>query len=181
MAAGAAERLRAHRDRVGCVVADLGRGLPFAAVFDAVLSTATFHWVLDHEALFAGLAAVLRPGGRLVAQCGGVGNIASVVTAARSVAPDFVNPVNFATPEETRRRLAAAGFVESEAWLTEEPAAFASVELLESFLATVILGAHLERLGPDERAGFVHAVAQALPQPEIDYVRLNLVARRPPA
>src|SRR5687768_902627 len=34
---------------------------------DAVLSTATFHWILDHERLFARLHAVLRPGSRLVA------------------------------------------------------------------------------------------------------------------
>ena len=40
---------------------------------DAVLSTATFHWIADHERLFARLHAALRPGGRLVAQCGGAG------------------------------------------------------------------------------------------------------------
>src|SRR3954471_24568760 len=37
---------------------------------DAVLSTATFHWIADHDRLFAALHAALRPGGRLVAQCG---------------------------------------------------------------------------------------------------------------
>ena len=42
---------------------------------DAILSTATFHWIADHERLFARLHAALRPGGRLVAQCGGEGNI----------------------------------------------------------------------------------------------------------
>ena len=42
---------------------------------DAILSTATFHWILDHDALFRRLHAALRPGGQLVAQCGGEGNI----------------------------------------------------------------------------------------------------------
>ena len=41
-----------------------------------VFSTAIFHWILDHDALFARLRAALRPGGRLVAQCGGEGNVA---------------------------------------------------------------------------------------------------------
>ena len=60
---------------------------------DAVLSTATFHWVLDHDRLFANLAAVMRPGGRLVAQCGAAGNIAGLIEAVR------------ATGTRTRRRL----------------------------------------------------------------------------
>ena len=39
--------------------------------FDAVFSTATFHWVHDHATLFAEISRVLVPGGRLVAQAGG--------------------------------------------------------------------------------------------------------------
>ena len=45
---------------------------------DAILSTATFHWIPDHERLFARLRAALKPGGRLVAQCGGEGNVAAI-------------------------------------------------------------------------------------------------------
>ena len=82
MIATARERLAPFGDRVEFVVADLGRPLPLDEPVDAILSTATFHWVLDHDALFANLAAVLRPGGRLVAQCGGVGNIATVAAGA---------------------------------------------------------------------------------------------------
>src|SRR5918997_2223212 len=40
---------------------------------DAIVSTATFHWILDHDRLFARLREALVPGGRLVAQCGGAG------------------------------------------------------------------------------------------------------------
>src|SRR5215211_9291968 len=53
---------------------------------DAVLSTATFHWIGDHERLFANLHALLKPGGRLVAQCGGHGNVAEVKQAGIDVA-----------------------------------------------------------------------------------------------
>jgi trans-aconitate 2-methyltransferase len=78
MLAEARRRLARFGDRVSFVRADLGRPLPLDGSVDAILSTATFHWVPDQEALFANLAAVLRPGGRLVAQCGGAGNITTL-------------------------------------------------------------------------------------------------------
>src|SRR5690242_8759650 len=79
------ERLAADLDRVDVVLADLSRPLPVTRPVDAVLSVAAFHWVLDHDALFANLAAVLRPGGRLATECGGAGNIASVSAAIEAV------------------------------------------------------------------------------------------------
>ena len=74
----ARKRLAPFGDRVAYVEADLARPLPLDATVDAVLSTATFHWVMDHDAMFENLAAVLRPGGWLVAQCGGFGNVATL-------------------------------------------------------------------------------------------------------
>jgi trans-aconitate 2-methyltransferase len=151
---------------------------------DAILSTATFHWIIDHDRLFRNLAAVLRPGGYLVAQCGGGDNVASVLAAAAAVAPDFgLDPAwrgsrNFATPEETAKRLAAAGFTEIETWLHPEPTPFEPGEPLETFMATVVLREHLALLPPPDRAPFVHAVAERMPRPEIDYVRLNISARK---
>ena len=89
---------------------------------DAIFSTAIFHWILDHDALFARLRAALRPGGRLVAQCGGEGNVAehpaalAEVVAARAVRralrAGFEDRWNFADAEETEERLRAAGFAE---------------------------------------------------------------------
>ena len=164
-------------DRVTFVHADLGRPLPLDDPVDAVVSTATFHWVLDHDALFANLAAVLRPGGQLVAQFGGSGNVASVVTALESLGERW-RPWNFATADETRDRLVAAGFTDVETWVTEEPTAFEPGPPLEEFLGTVVLGCHLERLAEGDRPAFVKRVAAALPSPVLDYVRLNVVARR---
>jgi trans-aconitate 2-methyltransferase len=181
MLGGAAERLAAAigAGRVELVHADLVKPLPVAAV-DAVLSTATFHWIPDHDTLFANLAAVLRPGGQLVAQCGGAGNIATLTGALRRVGEQWAGGTYFATPEDTRARLDASGFVDIETWLQAEPTAFEPGPPFEEFLATVILGPHLTRLAPERRADFVHAVATAMPRPEIDYVRLNIVARRSP-
>ena len=60
MVEAARERLARFGDRVEYVVADLGAPLPLDGPVDAIVSTATFHWVPDHDALFANLAAVLR-------------------------------------------------------------------------------------------------------------------------
>ena len=174
----ARERLARFGDRVEYLVADLGRPLPIAGGVDAVLSTATFHWVPDHDALFANLATVLRPGGWLVAQCGGVGNIASIQRVLATIRDGWLGPVHFETPLATIRRLDAAGFVDIECWLTDEPTRFEPGEPFETYLRTVVLGAHLERLPVAEHDGFVAAVVAGIGEPAIDYVRLNIVARR---
>ncbi len=178
MIEAARERLVSFGDRIEYVVADLGRPLPIEGTVDAILSTATFHWVADHDALFANLAAVLRPGGWLVAQCGGIGNIASVQRVLASMGDGWLGGVHFETPMATVRRLDASGFVDIEGWLTDEPTRFEPGEPFETYLGTVVLGAHLDRLPAAEREPFVREVASRLPEPLIDYVRLNIVARR---
>jgi trans-aconitate 2-methyltransferase len=178
MIEAARERLARFGDRVEYVVADLGRPLPIEGAVDAVLSTATFHWVSDHDALFRNLAAVLRPGGWLVAQCGGVGNIARVQRVLAGIGDGWLGPVHFETVLATATRLDAAGFVGIECWLSDEPTHFEPGEPYETYLRTVVLGAHLDRLPKDEHDAFVRAVADGIGEPMIDYVRLNIVARR---
>ena len=64
----------------------------------------------------------------------------------------------------------------------DEAAAFGSVDELARFLATVVLGGHLERLPEGERELFTAAVAEEITavdgSPLLDYVRLNIDARR---
>ena len=147
----ARRRLARSDGRVEFVVADLGRPLtlPGGEPVDAVLSTATFHWVPDHDALFRNLAAVIRPGGRLVAQCGGAGNIASIRAILATIGDGWPGEAHYETPEATAERLAAAGFTAIETWLQPEPTRFDAGEPLETFLRTVILGGHVDRLSPD--------------------------------
>jgi trans-aconitate 2-methyltransferase len=175
-------RRRLHRfgDRVDYLVTDLGRpfALPGGLVADAILSTATFHWVADHDALFRHLATVIRPGGRLVAQCGGAGNIASVRAILATIGDGWTGEAHYETPAATSARLSAAGFTDIETWLQPEPTRFEPGEPLETFLRTVILGGHVARLGEADRDEFVHEVASRLAEPVIDYVRLNMVATR---
>jgi trans-aconitate 2-methyltransferase len=176
MVAEARERLGPRAD---VRVADLTE-LELEAPVDAILSTATFHWIADHDRLFERLFAALKPGGRLVAQCGGEGNVASVQAAIERVGEPALagwsGPWNFASPEATAERLERLGFTEVRTWpqsVRVEP------DDLREYLATVILGSHLERVPPERRDGFVEAVRAALPEPAIEYVRLNLLARRP--
>ena len=141
---------------------------------DLVFSAATFHWIADHERLFERLRAALKPGGRLVAQCGGAGNIAAIRRAIEEVSGDPWMPWNFATPEETEARLRAAGFAQARAWLYDRPVA--PGEPL-AFLKTVILGEHLQRLEEDERDPFARSVLERLGTPFVaHYVRLNIEA-----
>ena len=131
---------------------------------DAVFSCAVFHWIHDHERLFERLHAALKPGGRLVAQCGGHGNIANVVAAMAEESPRH----NFATPQDTERRLRAAGFTEARAWLEPKPTTVADPE---AYVATVCLHGH-----PRARALAPEVVARLGDPPVLDYVRLNIEA-----
>jgi trans-aconitate 2-methyltransferase len=178
MLAQARGRLARFGDRVTYLHADLERPLPIREPVDAVLSTATFHWVLDHDALFANLASVLRPGGRLVAQCGGSGNIAALLRVAKEIHPGFRRLHNFQTAEATRERLERSGFEDIETWLSAAPTPFDTPGQFDAFLETVCLRTFLEELPQEAREPFVKAVAAQLPDLTLDYVRLNITARR---
>jgi trans-aconitate 2-methyltransferase len=151
---------------------------------DAVFSNAVFHWIPDHYALFGRLHAALRPGGLLVAQCGGRGNVARLHAVAREVAAaepyaehlaGWRGPWNFAGPEETAERLERAGFGDIETWL--EPYPVTPDDPL-TFVRTVCLGPHLQRLPEELRSSYLEAVC-ARCGTELDYVRLNIDAKKP--
>jgi trans-aconitate 2-methyltransferase len=170
-------------DRVELRVADLIE-LELARPVDAILSTATFHWIADHDRLFARLLHVVKPGGRLVAQCGGAGNIAALSAAAGRVGErepfaaalaGWPGPWNFAGTEETAQRLTRLGWTDVWTWYQHvrvEPGD------PHEYLGTVALGEHLERLDPGLRGAFVEAVIAELDEPVVEYVRLNILARR---
>jgi trans-aconitate 2-methyltransferase len=158
---------------------------------DLIFSTATFHWIADHDRLFESLARSLKPHGRLVAQCGGEGNIARATRATKETMgeerfqayfEDWQDDKYYADAKTTAGRLEAAGFEEIETWLHDEVAAFDSVDELARFLATVVLGGHMERLPEEERGAFAAAVAAKITavdgRPALDYVRLNIMARK---
>jgi len=172
----ARERLGADA-RVRFVEADLALPLPLplAEPVDAIVSTSTFHWVRDHDALFANLAAVLRPGGQLVVDCGGAGNIAQVLDTLVELG-HTEHPWCYAGVEETESQLRAAGFDRMDVRLVPRVSRHAPDEL-ERFLASVVLRTFVTDLGPVEGPALVREVAARLPEPALHWVRLEIVAR----
>jgi trans-aconitate 2-methyltransferase len=170
------------RPRDEAMVADL-LALELEDPVDVVFSSAVFHWILDHEALFRSLHGVLKPGGRLAAQNGGAGNIAKLKASSEEVAgrepyaphfEGFGQPWNYAAPEETEERLLGAGFTRARCWL--QPWDVVPPEPAE-FLRTVCLGPHVDRLPEELRDHFIADILALEEEPLVlGYVRLNIDA-----
>jgi trans-aconitate methyltransferase len=166
--------------------------MPFNGWADLVFSTATFHWVRDHQALFENVYRALRPGGRVFAQCGGGPNLARAHALAERVmhkepfAPhfqDWPGLWEFASPDGTAEGLTSAGFSDVRTSLEEAPTTLADEASYREFVTTVIYNPHLERLpDPALRARFLDEVTALAgrddPPYTLDYWRLNLEGHR---
>lgn len=184
------------RDQFGknaCLVAADFVHLPFAQAFDGIVSTAAFHWVLDHELLFRSLRRVLRPGGWLQAQCGGGPNVATLRKRADRLAATprfarffrgFSEPWFYADAEGAAETLRQAGFVNVKT--STEPAftVLDDAQQYAEFIRNIILRRHLEEI-PEERlraeyiAELTAQSAKDAPAFSLDYWRLNLSAHVP--
>ncbi len=176
-----AARLRLQGDdRVRFVNADLLAFKPadVGAPVDAVFSTATFHWVLDHDHLFRNIAAALRGGGRLVAQCGARRNIDQLTDVVRGLGVERPGSWLYASVDDTVDRLRHAGYVDVDVWTNDEPTPFDTADQLRDFLEAVCLRECVVTMSRDERQAFLDAVVERMPSRVIDYVRLNIVASR---
>jgi trans-aconitate 2-methyltransferase len=195
MIATAREYLRPHyRHRAFFVLAD-GKALPFVNAADAIFSTATFHWITDHPRLFASLFLALKPGGRLVAQCGGAGNVDRVLARCAelirtpALAPAFDTwqaPWEFADASTTRRRLIDQGFADVRTVIEAAPARFEDRAAFREFVEHVVVRPFLARMSrASDRDWFLDALtdqaAADSPPFELDYQRLNIEASKPSA
>jgi trans-aconitate 2-methyltransferase len=163
--------------RATLVVADLTQPLPIAPV-DAVMSVAAFHWITDHELLFRNLAASVRAGGRLTSDCGGQGQLAILDEALVRVTGKPKQYIRFAGVADTEAALRAGGWEVESVRLRPDPLRLEDPDLLETYLATVCLGAYLAKMPEDEHEEFVRAVREAMAEPVVDYVRLEIDAIR---
>jgi SAM-dependent methyltransferase len=180
--------------RVSYLCADL-QEIASPEPVDIVFSTATLHWVLDHDRLFPRLFDLLRPGGRLVAQCGGHGNLERLRTRAARLfeADPFAayfagapEPWSFPDDKSTAARLRASGFTDIETSLERADAPFADAVTFREFLHKVVFGVHFARVPEPPRGELAAAFAGALtrlaaaddPPFSLDYRRLNIAAAR---
>ena len=190
MLRSAREHLAQFGARVSLVACDLLR-LPFDHAFDAVVSTAAFHWVLDHDRLFANLRQALVPGGGLEAQCGGGPNLVTLrnradgLAATSKFAPFFAGfhePWLYQYAEGGAESLRRAGFVEVETSIESAPTVLDNADRYGEFVRNIILLRHLESIPSEElRAEFMAELTRqaSLDDPpfSLDYWRLNLRGR----
>lgn len=178
--------------RISYLQADL-QTLELDDQVNAIFSTAALHWIPDHQRMFDYFYRALKPGGWLVAQCGGGPNIASLNQRARMLMRseelaayfgEWDGPWEFASAEETEARLAQTGFVEIATSLEDAPVTLGDAREYRDYLETVVFGSHLSRI-PDQpqRDDFLDRLtAQSAGDSEpfmLDYWRLNIQARRP--
>jgi trans-aconitate 2-methyltransferase len=170
-----------------------GAALPFVEAFDAIFSTATFHWIPDHDQLFRSLHAALKHGGRVVAQCGGGGNLMRLYGRAQALmqSTDYAGYFggwssfnHFENVPDTEQRLARAGFEDIQVSLVSAPVTFNSADAYSEFVAAVCLRHHLDRLPVNHRERFIQRITQQAgdddPPLTLDYWRLNIFGRKAP-
>ena len=100
--------------------------LPFEGEFDVVFSNAVFHWIADHDTLLENVRKALKPGGQLICEFGGAGNIAAVEQAFNRACEELELAVraprfNFPTPEEFSARLARHGLAPVQVYDYDRP------------------------------------------------------------
>ena len=169
-----------------------GQALDFGPEFDAVFSNAALHWMLDPDAVAAGVFRALKPGGRFVGEQGGAGNIAQLRSALREVLTAHGYPVPaedpqwYASPDQFRAVYEAAGFVDIEAWLIDRPTPLpaGAAAWYRTFRAGFLDAAQVPEVEIDAvTAEAEERAAPALRQPDgrwiADYVRLRFTMRKP--
>lgn len=163
--------------------------------FDAVLSNAALHWMPEQDAVVAALAGALRPGGRLVVEMGGSGNVAgarAAILGARGdlgLDPDVALPWVFPTPGEQAARLERHGLVVRLVALLDRPTPLSPGDTVADwarmFGASLVHDVPAAERDAFDRAVDARAAAAGLdrrPDGEpgwwVDYVRLRFVAVR---
>lgn len=184
------ELARAEHPDVTFVHADaqqLRRAGPLTDGFDGVLSNAALHWMPDQDGVLGGVRQLLEPGGRLVAEQGGVGNIALVWSALTAACTDVSVPVpelpwTFPSPGDQASRLERCGFRVRAVELFERLTPLAPDASLASWVEMFAPQAFAVDAGvePQLRARIdAHGESLGLlvdHQWVTDYVRLRLVA-----
>ena len=136
--------------------------------FDIVFSNAALHWVDDHPAFLAGVAEILRSGGRLMVSCGGRGNAHDVFLAVRAVMRrkrwqqcfrNLEKPYFFYSPEEYRQWLPRLGFDSKSVELVNKVTMFSDALKFAGWLRTTWLP-YTQRVPLAEREEFIENVVQ---------------------
>lgn len=168
-----------------------GEHLAFDQEFDGVFSNAALHWMKsDPDAVLLGIFRALRPGGRFVAEFGGLGNVAGPRVALRAMLesrgrdPDSVDPWYFPSVEDYRPRVERAGLsVESIALIPVPTAIPGGMDAWVDTFGVAFLHALPEAERAQARAEVIRKLTPILCDEQgrwvLDHMRLRVVARRP--
>lgn len=163
----------------------------FSQPFDAIFSNAALHWVLDAEAAVRSMAAALGPGGRLVAEFGGKGNVQTILEAASfalvslGYANRVRNPWYFPSVGSYASLLERHGLEVQLAQLFPRPTPLEGKEGLRNWFEMFFAGAYKELPREIQPRFFEMVEERAHPflwqdgHWTADYVRLRIVARKP--
>ena len=166
--------------------------LRFESEFDAVFSNAVLHWVTRAEDAIAAMSRALKPGGRLVVELGGRGNIAALLDASdralRSLGvadPERYHPWFYPSVAEYAVLLERHGFEVYFATLFDRPTPLDGTdEAIPNWFR--MFGARLiEGLSPEQRPEYFRLAREfAAPSLRVenawlaDYRRLRVAARK---
>jgi len=190
MLSSARQHLAGFEDRVRLVACEF-LNLPFKRCFDGIVSTAAFHWVLDHDRLFLNLREALVPGGWLEAQCGGGPNVAKARARARELAStpqfapylaNFREPWLFEDADQAAATLSRAGFIDIETSVEPKLTVLDDAQHYDEFVRNIIFHRQLEQLPTAKdrdafMARLIELSAKDDPPFSLDYWRLNLRGR----
>jgi trans-aconitate 2-methyltransferase len=184
-----------YGDRVHFAQSDLStaHSSNFEDRFDLIFSTATFHWIHDHQRLFHLLFDLLNSGGYLIAQCGGGPNLdkARAFATQLMVSPrfaayftDWIEPWVYEDDVTTANQLRIAGFVDIDTDLEEQPTDMHDADTYREYVRTVIFREQLGKITDQvDKDAFIEAMVEsaetANPPFMLDYWRLNIFARKP--
>ena len=169
-------------------VADIAK-TTYDGEFDAVFSNAALHWVRDQQGAIAAIARALKPGGRLVFEMGGRGNIHQIWIAARQALsdlgvkdPEKLSPWFYPSIGEYAPMLESRGLLVTFAVLFDRPTPLEGGERgLRNWLDMFGMFAS-NVLGPEQREEMLKRV-EALARPAlfhdgewtVDYKRLRMI------
>ncbi|MGC3967327.1 MAG: methyltransferase domain-containing protein [Pirellulales bacterium] len=118
-------KAQAAHPNIRFAVADV-RNYRSSEPVDAVFSNAVLHWVRPPEAAVRTFREVLKPGGRLVVEFGGRGNVGQIVAGLRRLQPEFFPTISlpdwyFPGIAEYTSLLESNGLEVRTAWLFDRP------------------------------------------------------------
>ncbi|HUK19525.1 MAG TPA: class I SAM-dependent methyltransferase [Bryobacteraceae bacterium] len=167
------------------------RALPYDGEFDAVFSNAALHWVQPADAAAAAIARALKPGGRLVAELGGRGNVSQIIRAAEGAwaavaeGPPPQHPWYYPSIGEYASLLERFGLEVTSAFLFDRPTPLEGDAAGLAHWFEMFGGTWTGALSPEQRPRFLNAAERLAADKllrdgvwTVDYRRLRVAARK---